>query len=317
MRTLKEETDRYIDACNYPGIIDDNMVERHLASYLSALGIKRKIKRLSKNWTLEDNKSLDLYVRGVIEEFKAMDAMAAIDARDAMAAMAAMDARDAMAARDARDAIRRFTVWCITRGGWYWCSEISYLSVTYLGSKQLSGDRFIPWSKAIFDAFCAGCWIIHWTDDTLYWVSKPSVRVDSSRRLHCENSPAIESDLEDLYFWKGVMVPEMVVIHPEKMTPKSIMSEENTQVRMVMIERYGFYRFMLDAGAKTLNSVGEYSLISVPDPEWGEIKALKMVCPSTGKVFVIPTDPKHEKVSTALDEMKSVQNYLERIRLQT
>ena len=84
-----------------------------------------------------------------------------------------------------------------------------------------------------------------------------------------------------------------------------------------MIERYGFDRFMLDAGAKTLDTVGEYRLVSVPDPEWGQIKALKMVCPSTSAVFVIPVDPKHEKVSTALDEMKGVNGYLERIRLQT
>ena len=84
-----------------------------------------------------------------------------------------------------------------------------------------------------------------------------------------------------------------------------------------MIERYGFDRFMLDAGAKTLDTVGEYRLVSVQDQEWGQIKALKMVCPSTRAVFVIPVDPKHEKVATALDEMKGVNGYLERIRIQT
>jgi hypothetical protein len=203
------------------------------------------------------------------------------------------------------------------RGSWYWYSEISYLSATYLGSLEKSGCAFIPWSKEIFEAFCSGCWIIHWTKDTLYWVAKPRVSVDQNRRLHRENGAALECDLENLYFWRGVMVPERIIVSPESMTPKEIMTEQNAQVRMVMIERYGFDRFMLDAGAKTLDTVGEYRLVSVPDPEWGQIKALKMVCPSTSAVFVIPVDPKHEKVSTALDEMKGVPNYLERIRLQT
>ncbi|HUD75311.1 MAG TPA: hypothetical protein VMQ76_09590, partial [Terracidiphilus sp.] len=196
----------------------------------------------------------------------ALDASAALDARDARAALAArdalaaraardaLDALDARAARDASAALQRFARWCVHRSGWWWSFDLSWLSVTHIGSQQLGAK--IQWAEPIFDAFVAGAWFLFFTEDTLYWVSKPVVNVEivgGNRRLHCETGPAVESDAEGLYFWHGVIVPAFVVTRPDWITMSHIDSEENAEVRRVMMERYGMARYLFDSHAVELH----------------------------------------------------------------
>jgi len=107
----------------------------------------------------------------------------------------------------------------------------------------------------VFDAYLSGAWILYWTDETLYWVAKPTVHteiVNGRKRLHRSDGPTLECDIENLYFWHGVMVPAFVVVKPEWITIKHIETEENAEVRRVMIERYGPARFLVDSGAKQI-----------------------------------------------------------------
>lgn len=276
------DLDRYTEACNYPGRLDEAAVELHLGAYLRALGVDRKIERLRPGWELEDHPSLWRSVNFVLDEFlkrnpSALAALAALDARDALAARAALaarDARDALAARDALDArdalsmalanLKRFAARCLHVGGWlYWDWELSYMATVYLGAKQLKHSKVEEWSKPLFDAFLAGAWAIYWTDDTLLWTAKPIVHRDpapNTRRLHNDKYAALESDVENLYFWHGVLVPAFVVVRPDWITVKHIDTEDNAEVRRVMIERYkhdeeihGAAAFMRDAGGKRLD----------------------------------------------------------------
>jgi len=119
--------DAYVEACNYPGKLDEVAVESSLREYLAALGVKRNIVRLRQGWTLAENPPLALTINAILDDFQkrtgykpvreaaraALDAQvarAALDARAALAARAAQDAQDAQdeqdarAARDAQDA---------------------------------------------------------------------------------------------------------------------------------------------------------------------------------------------------------------------
>jgi hypothetical protein len=198
--------------------------------------------------------------------------MAAMDARDARSA------RDAMAAMDAMDAIQRFASWCMHRS-WWWYSEVSYLATTYLGAVQLDKSSVSAWSKPLFDAFCSGCWILHWTDDTLFWVAKPVVnveKVNGLRRLHNESYAAIESDLENLYFWHGVLVPAFAVVRPDWITIGHIRNEENAEVRRVLIERMGWDRFCEAAQMKVIHQdtlVSRFPSIAVSEKISGDMRA--------------------------------------------
>jgi hypothetical protein len=96
-------------------------------------------------------------------------------------------------------------------------------------------------------------WFLFWTDDTLYWVAKPIIHKEEPRRLHNATGPAVESDVENLYFWHGVMVPAFVVTRPEWITVKHIETEENAEIRRVMIERFGQSRYLTESGATEIH----------------------------------------------------------------
>jgi hypothetical protein len=137
--------------------------------------------------------------------------------------------------------------------GW-WRFELSWVVTTHFGARAESVRK---WATPLFEAFISGAWLLHWTDDTLYWVAKPTVHVHRSngrRRLHCATGPALESDVESLYFWNGALVPAFVVTRPEWITIKHIESETNAEVRRVMIERYGSARYVVDSGATVVDS---------------------------------------------------------------
>jgi hypothetical protein len=129
------------------------------------------------------------------------------------------------------------------------------------------------WSEPIFDAFLAGGWLLHWTEDTLYWAAKPEVHKEltaqGARRLHNSSGAALRSDVENLYFWHGVMVPAFVVTKPEWITLKHIADEENAEVRRIFIDRYGLGRYLIDSGAQRLaeDEFGELYRTQIPGDE--------------------------------------------------
>ena len=60
--------DAYVEACNYPGKLDESAVESSLQEYLSALGVKRDIVHLRQGWTLEQNPSLSRTVNAILDD---------------------------------------------------------------------------------------------------------------------------------------------------------------------------------------------------------------------------------------------------------
>jgi hypothetical protein len=179
-----------------------------------------------------------------------MDALAARAARDAL------DAMDALAALD--NAPHRFAQWCIQARGWWWYNwDLSWMSTMEFGARQRNYPKVSAWSLPLLNAFISGCWLLYWTDDTLYWVAKPTVHVDRSngnRRLHKASSAAVESDVENIYFLNGVLVPAFVVVKPEWITIDHIRNEENAEVRRCMIERMGWDRFCEQANMRIIHS---------------------------------------------------------------
>ena len=74
---------------------------------------------------------------------------------------------------------------------------------------------------------------------------------DVLRRIHNENGPALYLDNGTvLYFWHGVIVPEWVVMNPEKITPRIILNEQNIELRRILIERFGQGKFLKELGAE-------------------------------------------------------------------
>ncbi|MGA2890339.1 MAG: hypothetical protein ABSE51_20025, partial [Terracidiphilus sp.] len=98
--------DAYVEACNYPGKLDETAVVAALSDYLAALGIKREIGRIRQGWRLEDYPSLQKSTEAILADFQKRDRHKPLGlaGRAALDAGAALDARDELAARDARAA---------------------------------------------------------------------------------------------------------------------------------------------------------------------------------------------------------------------
>jgi hypothetical protein len=132
------------------------------------------------------------------------------------------------------------------------------LASTYIGAldDDLVGE--VSWAEPLFKAFVAGAWLTHWTEDALYWVSKPRVKVFPSNRPSDLNNPAgpvLESHVENLYFLDDVLVPEVVVRSPERVTHEDITLETHAEVRRKMLERYGWPRYIQNCEADIVDTV--------------------------------------------------------------
>jgi hypothetical protein len=122
--------------------------------------------------------------------------------------------------------------------------------------------------------------MLYWTDTTVYWVAKPTVHVecfDNIRRLHSESHAALESDVENLYFWHGVLVPAFVVTRPEWITIEHVRKEENAEVRRVMIERMGWDNFCSEAKLKVIHTdtlTARFPALPVSETVYADMRAV-------------------------------------------
>jgi hypothetical protein len=365
------DLDRFNAACAYPGKLDAQAVERELAAFLRALGVRRRLVRLRAERRPEDDRPRRLFaavrlarrLRALIGDSDfarhVPTANAALDARrasDAGAAVAAIGGGAAVAApsgvvADLKDfgdscilisflifisglffglpglglgalifsavlhylvgapdlaqsvliavfsafpalvglvllvapvvlalaavafrAARAFapfagaastpgSMWdsLASREGSMW--ELSWTACILFDAVERRDRAVEAQLRPLFEAFVCGCWLLHWANDALYWVAKPTLhREPGTQRLHHVTQPALASDVVNLYFWHGVMVPAFVVLNPGLITIADIDQQTNAEVRRVMIERYrhgeeihGGAAFIRDAGGERLD----------------------------------------------------------------
>lgn len=95
--------------------------------------------------------------------------------------------------------------------------------------------------------------------------------------------------------WKGVLVNERIVFHPETLTGSEVLAESNAEVRRVMMERMGLERFFEEIKAKMMDNDqdpgGERKLLRVPLPGDEDLVCLAVACPSTGRRYVLRVPP--------------------------
>jgi hypothetical protein len=70
---------------------------------------------------------------------------------------------------------------------------------------------------------------------------------DNVDRLHCETGPAIlYRDNSAVYAWHGIVIPPGLIMRPISL--KQIVTEQNIEIKRVMIERYGPDKFIQEVG---------------------------------------------------------------------
>ena len=81
------------------------------------------------------------------------------------------------------------------------------------------------------------------------------LRLDAGGRLHAGDGRTLEyPDGWGVYAWHGQEVPERLIVRPDTITVAQILAEANSEIRRVMLERMGYARFILEAGARPVHA---------------------------------------------------------------
>ena len=99
---------------------------------------------------------------------------------------------------------------------------------------------------------CGWAW---WHENVLAISDRPSeIHRDTEGRLHNPSGPSIVyRDGWALHHVNGVAVPADVIEQPDSLTVDRIDGEQNTEVRRVMVDRYGAGRYLENAGAQEID----------------------------------------------------------------
>lgn len=97
------------------------------------------------------------------------------------------------------------------------------------------------------------------------------INLDNRYRPHSEGGqPAIKyPDGRVEYYWHGVRIPDFVITNPERIKLDDINKETNTEVRRVMLEKYGFEKYLKNSKAtlRAQDSFGKLWEVPVPMDE--------------------------------------------------
>jgi len=95
--------------------------------------------------------------------------------------------------------------------------------------------------------------------------------------------------------WRGVPIDERIAFRPETITSREILAETNAELRRVLLERMGYESFLNEAEAETLDRDrdpgGERRLLRVPMEGDEDLVCVSVICPSTGRQYIIRVPP--------------------------
>ncbi len=95
--------------------------------------------------------------------------------------------------------------------------------------------------------------------------------------------------------WHGVMVSAQVALHPQTITARQVLREQNVEVRRVMIERMGPQRFIREAHPDLLDldedAGGQRALLRINLGREEPLVYLQVQDPSTGRQYLLRVPP--------------------------
>jgi hypothetical protein len=109
----------------------------------------------------------------------------------------------------------------------------------------------------------AGWW---WTyAEVAILTERPAtLRRDNIGRLHAADGPALAyRDGYGLHAWRGLAIPSDTVVELSNLTQERISTESNAELRRVMLEHYGYERYLRDDVALVMVEV----VNSTPEPD--------------------------------------------------
>ena len=130
-----------------------------------------------------------------------------------------------------------------------------------------------------------------------------SLHRDEQGRLHSASGPAIDyAGAWGIWAWHGVRVPREVIEHPEGISIRDALEEQNTEMRRVMLTRIGPARLQAELPMRVLDSDTDgrgqqrhlFTLKGITDRRF-----ISYTCPSTGWLY--PAQPVPPEVRTCAE----------------
>ena len=95
--------------------------------------------------------------------------------------------------------------------------------------------------------------------------------------------------------WRGVPVDDRIAFRPETITVAEVLAERNAELRRVLLERFGFERFMREAGAAVVDQDrdpgGERQLLRLKLEGDEDLVCVSVSCPSTRRRYLLRVPP--------------------------
>lgn len=135
-----------------------------------------------------------------------------------------------------------------------WSAWDCYLTAArdVLGLQLPFHEKYKYWERA---SQLGGFRIMH-TEFCMVCEFPVVLKVDDRNRPHREDGPShLWKDGWALHYFHGVKVPAYVIERPDQITVAKIEAETNLEVRRVMIQRYGYDRYIKDSGAKLVHEL--------------------------------------------------------------
>ena len=163
-----------------------------------------------------------------------------------------------------------------------YCIEV--LNCQYDAEKWLTMSSVIKNCGWVF-FFARTCWVCE-RPNTLSF--------DEQYRLHAVGKPAIAyNDGYQIYAYNGVILPEKYArVHPDLWEASWLLTEQNAELRRVLIQAIGYSRICQELQATEIDSWREYTLLKIDnDIDVEPIHLLKMTCPSTRHIHATRVPP--------------------------
>ncbi len=165
----------------------------------------------------------------------------------------------------------------------------------------LAGELATILNLGLMQAFCF--------DKLVLWCPKPKRLEFSEGYLHNEEGPAMYwNDSFQLFYWRGVKVPQKLILNPESINRDDIDSVRNAEVRRCFQEKLGTERFAslfdLEVIDQNVDYQGnpQYLYRSRDiDPIAREyLQFAKVICPTTYREYFLCVPPDIKRVQEAV-----------------
>lgn len=180
---------------------------------------------------------------------------------------------------------------------------------------QILGVKYDTKKYNLFNDYCDCCTLGVWTKQGVYIFAPPTTvsmvcvgETEDDWRLpiydlHADGEPSVIIEGNKLYHWHNTAVPEQYgSTKSTDWKSEWLLTEDNAELRRILIEGIGYERIIKDLQAEKLDSWREYELYRIKQEiDMEPIVLNKMICPSTGHIHVLRVPPEMTSARSAAE----------------